>query len=282
MELEWLKDFRALAEQRNFSRAAELRHVTQPAFSRRIRALEEWIGAPLFERGAQGAELTPAGEHFRPMAEELLQSLERARRETRAAAAREAASLAIAATHALSFTFFPGWIRERLPLDALGSINLVSDSLEACERIMLAGEVQLLLCHHHPEAPGRLDPGRFESLTVGTDRLAPLRAPDGEGTRLLAYSQASGLGRILAAAAPSLPGAADIAFTSHLAATLMTMARDGHGVAWLPLTMAGEEMARGRLVRAAPESFDLDVEIRLFRAKGLRSRATDLLWAREA
>ncbi|WP_160123586.1 LysR family transcriptional regulator [Rhodovarius lipocyclicus] len=284
MELDWLKDFLALAEQRNFSRAAELRHVTQPAFSRRIRALEDWIGTPLFQRGAQGAELTPAGAHFHPLAEELLHRLHHARRDTKAVAEREAASLSIAATHALSFTFFPGWIRARLPLEALGAINLVSDSLEACEQIMLAGEVHALLCHHHPDAPGRLDAGRFESRRVGGDVLVPMCAPGSawtlEGpTRLLGYGQASGLGRILAAAAPALPGPVEVVFTSHLAATLMTMAREGYGVAWLPLTMAGEEMERGRLVRAGGEGFDIPVEIRLFRALGGSNPGADLLWA---
>lgn len=287
MELDWLKDFLALAEQRNFSRAAELRHVTQPAFSRRIRALEDWIGTPLFQRGAQGAELTPAGAHFHPLAEELLHRLHHARRDTKAVAEREAASLSIAATHALSFTFFPGWIRARLPLEALGAINLVSDSLEACEQIMLAGEVHALLCHHHPDAPGRLDAGRFESRRVGGDVLVPLSAPAPGGgpawgldgaTRLLGYGQASGLGRILAATAPALPGPTEMVFTSHLAATLMTMAREGYGVAWLPLTMAGEEMERGRLVRAGGEGFDIPVEIRLFRALGGSNPGADLLW----
>ena len=61
MELVWLEDFNALAESGNFSRAADLRHVTQPAFSRRIRALESWVGVELFERSAQGAVLTEAG-----------------------------------------------------------------------------------------------------------------------------------------------------------------------------------------------------------------------------
>jgi hypothetical protein len=60
MQLDWLKDFLALAEQRNFSRAADARIVSLPAFSRRIRALEDWIGTPLFVRGAQGAILTQA------------------------------------------------------------------------------------------------------------------------------------------------------------------------------------------------------------------------------
>ena len=49
MEFIWLEDFLALVDSGNFSRAAELRHVTQPAFSRRIRALEDWVGVDLFE-----------------------------------------------------------------------------------------------------------------------------------------------------------------------------------------------------------------------------------------
>lgn len=62
MELTWFEDYLALAETLNFSRAAEARHVTQPAFSRRIRALEAWIGADLFTRSTHGVALTPAGE----------------------------------------------------------------------------------------------------------------------------------------------------------------------------------------------------------------------------
>jgi LysR family transcriptional regulator, hypochlorite-specific transcription factor HypT len=50
MELIWLEDYFALAEILNFSRAADLRHVTQPAFSRRIKAVESWVGAALFSR----------------------------------------------------------------------------------------------------------------------------------------------------------------------------------------------------------------------------------------
>ena len=69
MDLDWLKDFLTLAEQKTFSRAADVRNVTQPAFSRRIRALEDWTGTPLFVRGAQGTTLTtlhanPAGWTF--------------------------------------------------------------------------------------------------------------------------------------------------------------------------------------------------------------------------
>ncbi|MCL5425335.1 MAG: LysR family transcriptional regulator, partial [Gammaproteobacteria bacterium] len=53
MELVWLEDFIALAEHGSFVRAAEARHITQPAFSRRIRSLEQWMGVSLFVRTPQ-------------------------------------------------------------------------------------------------------------------------------------------------------------------------------------------------------------------------------------
>ncbi|KQT84551.1 LysR family transcriptional regulator [Methylobacterium sp. Leaf465] len=292
MDLDWLKDFLALAEQKTFSRAAEARSVTQPAFSRRIRALEDWVGTPLFLRGAQGATLTPAGLHFQPAAQDLLRSLERARREAQGVGAQDTATLSIAATHALSFTFFPGWVRQVMQSRMLGTLNLVSDSMEACEQIMLSGEVHFLLCHFHADAPTRFESDRFESVRVGHDRLVPLCAPAPDGTGLwalpgtpadpipyLAYSQPSGLGRILASCRKSEAHHLATRFTSHLAATLTTMAREGHGVAWLPQTVAAEDQARGQLVRAGPEPFDVPIEIRLFRSPECRNHAADALWA---
>ena len=75
-------------------------------------------------------------------------------------------------------------------------------------------------------------------------------------------------------------GAGKSYLASHLAATLMTMAREGHGIAWLPLTMSEEALSRGQLVRAGPEESDIPVEIRLFRALDCRNRAADELWGR--
>ncbi|TXM66804.1 LysR family transcriptional regulator [Methylobacterium sp. WL120] len=291
MDLDWLKDFVALAEQKTFSRAAEARSVTQPAFSRRIRALEDWVGTPLFARGAQGATLTPAGAHFQPAAHELMRSLERARRDTRAVGAQDTATLSIAATHALSFTFFPRWVRQVMRSRPLGTLNLISDSMEACEQIMLSGEVHFLLCHFHQDAPTRFEADRFESARVGDDLLIPLCAPSEAGTGMwslpgsladpvphLAYSQASGLGRILASCQNGEPIHLATRFTSHLAATLTTMAREGHGAAWLPQTVATDDQARGSLVRAGPEQFDVPIEIRLFRSLECRNHAADELW----
>src|SRR5215207_10623684 len=156
MELIWFEDYLALAEILNFSRAAELRHVTQPAFSRRIRALEGWVGAALFTRTTHGVALTPAGEHFHSQAEVLTRALHQLRRDTSEVSGRRGKPLSIAATHALSFTFFPKWVRGNERVLALGNLSLISDSMQSCEQIMLRGDVQFLLCHHHKDASSRI------------------------------------------------------------------------------------------------------------------------------
>jgi DNA-binding transcriptional LysR family regulator len=292
MELIWLEDYLALAEALNFSRAAEARHVTQPAFSRRIRALEDWIGAELFTRSTHGVALTPAGEHFHNQAEVLTRALHQLRRDTIEASGRGARAVSIAATHALSFTFFPKWVRSHEAVLALGNLNLISDSMQACEQMMLRGDAQFLLCHYHQNMTSRLETGQFKSIVVGADTLVPLSAPGSNGAprwsldgfepaKYLAYSAQSGLGRIVAArwGAKDRGFALETVFTSHLAATLLSMARAGDGVAWLPLTLAEEDIAAGRLVEAGNPEFEIPIEIRLFRPLARQGDAAESVWA---
>jgi DNA-binding transcriptional LysR family regulator len=292
MELIWFEDYLALAETLNFSRAAEARHVTQPAFSRRIRALEEWIGADLFARTTHGVALTPAGEHFHNQAEVLTRALHQLRRDTLEVSGRSARLLSIAATHALSFTFFPKWVRRNESVLALGNLNLISDSMQACEQMMLRGEAQFLLCHTHPDMSSRLETSQFKSIVVGADTLVPLSAPGRNGTprwslngfepiKYLAYSAQSGLGRIVAArwGAKDRAAALETVFTSHLAATLLSMARAGDGVAWLPRTLAEEDISAGLLVEAGNRELEIPIEIRLFRAVARQGQAAETVWA---
>ena len=103
MQLKWMEDFAALAEVGSFSRAAELRHVTHPAFGRRIRALEAWAGTPLVERGGVPVVLTAAGSSLLDNARQLLADVEHARSELLHAAGRRQNRVTLATgTHARS------------------------------------------------------------------------------------------------------------------------------------------------------------------------------------
>jgi DNA-binding transcriptional LysR family regulator len=75
MQEKWLEDFVALANSPSLIQAAETRNVTHPAFGRRIRALENWAGVPLVERGPNGISLNAAGRAFLVSAQEILDIL---------------------------------------------------------------------------------------------------------------------------------------------------------------------------------------------------------------
>jgi DNA-binding transcriptional LysR family regulator len=84
MELRQLRHFVAVAEERNFSVAARRVHLSQPALTRSIKALEDTLQTKLLERGPQGAIPTPSGERFLEHARMILNDCERARDELRA------------------------------------------------------------------------------------------------------------------------------------------------------------------------------------------------------
>lgn len=74
-----LKNFVVLCQVRNFGRAAERCHVSTSGLSRRISGLENWVGAPLFDRSRPSLELTEAGVRLLDVAAQVVDALERAR-----------------------------------------------------------------------------------------------------------------------------------------------------------------------------------------------------------
>jgi DNA-binding transcriptional LysR family regulator len=83
MEIRHLRYFIAVAELRNFTKAAEASFVAQSALSQQISRLEHELGTPLFVRGKRGAELTPAGELLLPHARRIVADEAWARAEMR-------------------------------------------------------------------------------------------------------------------------------------------------------------------------------------------------------
>jgi DNA-binding transcriptional LysR family regulator len=254
--------------------------MQQPAFRRRERALEEWLGGELDERSTLPARLTAAGEWFRPQAEELQARMLRLPAQARALAQANASTLHLAATHALSFTFVPGWLQALEAHTAGGPIRLVSDVLQRCEALLRERQVQFVIAHAPAGARGALDAAGVPSVAIGADTLLPVHAPGAPEQALLGFSDESGLGRIVRQALGRELDAAGLqpVFTAHLASVLKSMALEGRGLAWLPQSLVREELAAGRLRVAGPAQWRIAVEVRLYREPGELGAHAEGFW----
>lgn len=111
MDTRLLSAFVEITRSRSFSRAAETLHLTQPAMSKRIAALESQVEAPLFDRIGRDVALTEAGRTLLPYAERVLREIEDARREIGGLSGRIAGPLAMATSHHVGLHRLPAALR---------------------------------------------------------------------------------------------------------------------------------------------------------------------------
>lgn len=296
MDIGWLEDFLSLASTGSFSRSAADRNISQPAFSRRIRALEQWLGAELIDRSHLPTTLSPTGHAFYQTALDVVGALHRERAELRGLVKRDARTISICATHTLAIHFAPQWLGALREGSVGGEINvkMVAADLDDCGQALREGACDLVLAYHTPAVPSVFGMARFEAITIGTDIVVPVSAPDGQGRPLhpiaakgqeafplLAYASNSYLGRLVGSSLESwgLNQRIRPSYESALVEALKGMALMGQGVAWLPRSAIGGDLAAGRLMACGiGPDFALHVDIRAYRRVERGSAILEQVW----
>ncbi|MDR5785451.1 LysR substrate-binding domain-containing protein [Caballeronia sp. LP003] len=287
METDWFEDFMALLDAGSFSKAAENRRLSQPAFGRRIKALEDWVGTPLVVRGTHTLTPTAAGKHLSSVTSELLRRITSARTELMELAATNRAEIKLASTPALAQTFFSSWIRGIETVHMPASMSLSVDSMTACERSLMAASSHFVICHHHQRIRTPLESSQFDAIKLADDALLPLCSPamaaarpESNEIRFLNYTPESGLHRVVESERADRLSSLKLrqVFTSPSSMVLAAMAREGHGMAWLPAHFAADDLAAGKLVLLGSGAWSIPLAIRLVRAKARLCESAEIFW----
>lgn len=293
MELYWLQDFLALVRAGNFSKAAIERHVTQSAFSRRIQALEEWVGAPLFDRNGHPVELTGAGQQLLPIAVGSVEPLLDFRASIRANGADAAPMVSFLMPTACSAGIFPALLarlnREIGPLVCRGSVNPID---EVAERYA-AGEADLALSYRHPALPRPAGFDELDAIEIGDEPMIPVCAPRRRGISgyslpatpgsplvYLPYGRSSFIGQAVddEVARRVADVRAQKLFEDPLIFLLKELALQGLGVAWLPRSTIERNLADGSLARSGGTDWDIPLKVELLRRRKRLSLAAEAVW----
>jgi DNA-binding transcriptional LysR family regulator len=260
MKLSWLEDFVTLVDEGTFSRAAVRRNVTQPAFSRRIQMLEDWLGLQLVERGPYHLRLTRTGAGFEAQIRALVERIYELRGEMRADASASS-RLSLTTQHTLMITHLPSLLRHLQDRQRGTGIRIRAGNLEECVDRLGRGEVDLLLCFEQPGEPSPIGLGGTRRLRVGHEQLLPVCVPElypspfpapdeAHPLKLLSYPKESFIGKVVHDRCLSKlirQHAIEIVCESAFTAGIKEMSLAGMGVAWLPLSLVRGELASGAL-----------------------------------
>src|SRR6516164_9459785 len=167
MELRQLAYFVAIAEERNFTRAAARIPIAQPAISQQIRRLEAELGERLFLRGRRGIRLTPAGQALLPHARATLQAATGGREAVAALSGLLTGRLAVGLVHPLPdrrFLRLIGTFQRTYPLIEL---TVIEDQTDALLAALATGELDAAL----------IGQGRYDRPPPGVESLLVAREP---------------------------------------------------------------------------------------------------------
>ncbi|MDR9433010.1 MAG: LysR family transcriptional regulator [Spiribacter sp.] len=290
VKLTWLEDFLELADSSTFSAAAKRRNITQPAFSRRIRMLEDWLGVELVDRRENQFRLTETALRFEPEIRSLVQRWKDLKIRV-AGDLNEQQTLTVTTQHTLMLTHLPNWLQLFQRWQPSTRFQVRTGDLNDCVTQITSGASDLLIAYQAdsitPSPDNQMDD--LCCLTVANESLVPTVAPQAgrqlqdwpTTLRLINYGSGSFFAQVVKEVCdrelePEL--LIETVCETSFAAGIKSMCLAGLGVGWLPLGLVSEELAEGRLISLADRLPSPSLDINVYRLPDYINPALDALW----
>jgi len=252
MELHQLQCFLAVVEEGGFNRATTRLHITQPALSYQIKRLEEELGVSLFHRRPRGISPTEAGRVLLQNAQEVIESVRRARRAVEVRSKGVAGEIRIGTVESVGIYFLPDVlkrIKEKYPMSR--PTVMYRQSSEVMDAL-LSNQVDLAVI-----ASPRLD-RRFNYETIVEERIslvcskthpffgrATVKPSELRGLQFISLTPETPTGQLIRDHLAKLGVSVDVVVTTPSVGTVRKMVEVGLGMAFLPDMVTSEDLSCG-------------------------------------
>lgn len=293
MRLEWIEDILAVLKTGSLAQAAEERLRTQSAFSRRIAALEDYLGAPLFDRSAKPLRPLPTVLAQEKNLRDLATRLRRLEQALGPGATTQRRSVTIAGSHSLATTQAPLLVREIHARFGLG-VTVQSANRDQAILSLLSGEADFALFFQSTESNevlGRLD---VDVASIGEDILLPVATPDlckklqcptnqeaMPACPVITYPDDVFFGRLInqhLLPQLALTRGVDLIATTPLSHAVMQLALQGSGIGWLPRSLVHDQLADGSLCQLGAPFAKAALQLVLVRMAQSQAPENEEIW----
>lgn len=273
MRTDWIEDIVSLLDAGGVAEAAHRRNITQPAFSRRLRTLEDVLGIDLVDRASRPSGPTRVlrdhADRFRRLADEQRALLATMRQ----AQAQGAPQLVVVCQHAITTSLGPRIVAAMRDA-AGGSVRLRSANRDECDIVLYARGASISVTYRVEGEQSEGVPAFLQETVLAGERLLPVIGADHAKRAMWAFHQ----GRLTMIGYPSdvFLGTTlarhvtvdlarrceiDVAAETALTPAAMQMARAGVGIAWVPGALAQEGIRAGDLVALAEELGAVEMQL---------------------
>ena len=293
MRLEWLEDILAVAHTGSFSEAAERRHLTQSAFSRRINSIENHVGFQLFDRSRKPVHLRQTTRDQYDQIVRLVADLQRLVSDLRQGDRKASNRIVIASQHALTTALTPALLDGLQSSKADIFVKLRSANLDECFALLLSRQADIAIVYRLPDEEHPISTEYIETAIVGRDRLVPVFAATKAGQLnaqfnmgelpYIAYPSEVFLGQVLdRIVLPIVHRITDPIPKAETALTLaaLEMAAVGVAVAWVPLSLAASRIAEGKLADLSATLPSIPLDVTAVRLRGIAGPVEAEIWLR--
>ena len=275
MNIQSLHYFTILAKCKNFTAAAKECNITQPAFSRRIKALEEELDIKLTVRGNNSFKLTSAGERLLLQATEIIRNLEQLKDNLHDESRSEQQTVHITMMNSISMAQ-SGLIHSSITriaphANVKYTVRSVYDGLELLKK----KRTDLLLCYASDWWAPSADQNLYGFRTIGTETAIPVCHADyfydlnkdcDTSIPVLDHSPSTVIGLSINRMLESKEKRNfNYATESDHSCTLYNMILHKHeGICWLPKSIVASDIARGTIIHLGDGKWDFHYDIRLY------------------
>lgn len=284
MDLDWIEDMLTLLDERNFSRAANRRHISQPAFSRRIQSLEQWVGIELVDRASKPIGFTVDEEQLKLGFQSLKDKIFELRGRIRAAS-HTRTLVRIGAQQALTISIFPELTRTIQNSLGNASFRIHSANRDSCVAMFLRRNIDILLCYETDQYQARIPSVFARKALLCMETLLPVvkssnaswrraRSESQQTLPLLSYPPESFLGKVVNE--HGLRGLlhkydVEVICESAFSSGLKEMVLQDMGIAWLPRRLIQSELDNDSLRDLSKRFGSIDLQVSLFWARSSHS-----------
>jgi DNA-binding transcriptional LysR family regulator len=279
-------DVLALLDEGNLSRAAARRNITQPAFSRRIRSFEDWVGIPLLDRQTNRIGLHPTLAANAAEIRSTIQRIEALRARLRDGP--DGGRLVLATQHALAVSIVPQALAALHKVEKGLTARLRTMNREECLSFFVRGDADVLMIYEARDFPPLPFDDTIGRRTWMRDTLVPVcggalrHRLDREGRPqgpfpMIRYPADSHFGRLIernGVERAMLDQGGHVAVETAFSIGALRLAEAGLGVAWVPHSLCLREIASGDLVNLGGQFGQIALDVSMF-----FSRESAISWA---